>query len=296
MQEIPRTTKKNPKALLVEGGGMRGAFAGGVLSAMCKLYPASNFDILLGVSAGSCSLAYYATEDRRNYQSHRHIPSIWKHELHGHKFISIRNLFRGHTILNQKYLIDDLIFRKYRLNLKKLKKKIRTPFYITVSNLKSLKPEYIRINDKNILPILKAATSLPLATKGRFVFNNSIYSDGGITDPLPIRALIEAGYKDITIILNHSREYFSLPLNKFLTFFSFPFHSNIRHYLRNEHHLKYNDAKSLLLNPPSDVRLQIMDPSESIPVKITSTVQKDIVALFDHGMEIAEKFFKKRIE
>ncbi|HNI27333.1 MAG TPA: patatin-like phospholipase family protein, partial [Leptospiraceae bacterium] len=60
--DLPKAKKKNSTALIVEGGGMRGAFAGGALSAMCKYYPSKNFDLMLGVSAGSCSLAYYATE------------------------------------------------------------------------------------------------------------------------------------------------------------------------------------------------------------------------------------------
>ncbi|MCX7998110.1 MAG: patatin-like phospholipase family protein [Leptospiraceae bacterium] len=57
--ELPKAISKDQKVLIVEGGGMKGAFSGGVLACMCKLFPKENFDLVLGVSAGSCSLAYY---------------------------------------------------------------------------------------------------------------------------------------------------------------------------------------------------------------------------------------------
>jgi predicted patatin/cPLA2 family phospholipase len=291
METIPYTNKKNASALLVEGGGMRGAFAGGVLHAMCELYPAKNFDILLGVSAGSCSLAYYATEDRRNFYSSKSLLDIWRNELHGNQFIALKNIFKGKRILNHNYLIDELFFNKYKLNLDKLKTKIHTPFFITVTNLKNLKPEYIQVNSENIYSILKAATSLPIATRGKIKVEDKIYSDGAISDPIPLKALIEAGYKDITLILNHSRDYFSLPMNKFLATLAFPFHSTIRKFLKKEHHLKYNESKELIRNPPKNITLRIIDPLKYIPVKITTTVQKDIIELFEHGKDLALRFF-----
>ncbi|HMV79062.1 MAG TPA: patatin family protein [Leptospiraceae bacterium] len=292
--DLPKAKKKNSTALIVEGGGMRGAFAGGALSAMCKYYPSKNFDLMLGVSAGSCSLAYYATEDRRSFPSLKKILEIWQNELHGSRFISFKNLLRGSTILNQKYLIDYLIADKHRINIEKFKRKLKIPFYIAVSNLENIKAEYIKVNHENIFQVLKAATALPIATKGRHLLNQIRYSDGGITDPIPIKAVIEAGYKNITLVLNHPRDYFSKPLHRLMAYLSFPFHRSVRKFLKEEHHEKYNEAKRIIQNPPEGVNLEIIDPEKKIPVKITTTRQKDVIALFEHGWERAEKFFKRK--
>ena len=44
--ELPKA-KKGKRALLVEGGGMKGAFAGGVLHSLNCILPAKNFDLVL---------------------------------------------------------------------------------------------------------------------------------------------------------------------------------------------------------------------------------------------------------
>lgn len=293
--EIPKNKKPDAKVLIVEGGGMRGAFAGGALAAMCKIYPVKNFDLVLGVSAGSCSLAYYVTEDRRYFPSLQNIPSIWKNELHGKKFISFWNYLKGSTLLNQKYLIDHIISRKYRVNTEKLKRKISVPFYVVVSNIIDLTPEYVKISSENVFQVLRAATALPIATKGKHKIGEKLYSDGGIIDPIPIEAVVKAGYKNITLILNHSRSYLAKPLNRFLANISFPFHPKVRHYLKEIHHENYNRAKMIINNPPKGVNIEIIDPQESLPVGLTTTHRNHLVNLFDHGWEVAEKFFKEKM-
>ncbi|MBK8399087.1 MAG: patatin-like phospholipase family protein [Leptospiraceae bacterium] len=165
--KLPINNNKSSKVLIVEGGGMRGAFAGGVLSAMCKYYPVDNFDLVIGVSAGSCSLAYYTLEDEKKLISKQTILDIWKNELDGSKFISFLNFLKGKKPLDQKYLIDYLLGEKYKIEGAKFHKKNTVPFYIVVSNLQTLVPNYIRASKDNILQLLKAATSLPIATKGR---------------------------------------------------------------------------------------------------------------------------------
>ena len=40
-------------------------------------------------------------------------------------------------------------------------------------------------------------------------------------DPIPIKAVLAAGYKDITVVLNKSRTHFSEPVGKIVSFFLF---------------------------------------------------------------------------
>ncbi len=289
MNEIPKAKSKKQKILLVEGGGMRGAFSGGALAAMCKYYPAKNFDLALGVSAGSCSLAYYITEDTDKLISKKNILKIWSEELHSHKFISFRELLKLKRIMKREYLVDYIIKEKYKLILETLSKK---PFFITVTNLKTAMPEYIRATKENFFDLLRSAISLPVATKGFNFFDNRFFSDGGIIDPIPLKAVIESGYKDITLVLNHPRDYISEPVSKFLSKLSFPKNPLLQKILQYSHHKEYNEAKHLIQNPPADIKLKIIDPKEKIPVGILTTKKEKIIQLMNHGWSVAEKEFQ----
>ncbi len=293
---LPINQDKTSKVLIVEGGGMRGAFAGGVLSAMCKYYPVDNFDLVIGVSAGSCSLAYYTIEDEREPVSKKSILDIWKNELDGSKFISLFNFLKGKKPLDHKYLIDYLMGEKYKLRTEILHKKTTVPFYIVVSNLHTLLPEYVRASKDNLLQLLKAATSLPIATKGKEWLDQKLYSDGGVMDPIPIKAVIEAGYKDITVVLNKSRMHFSEPVGKIVSYLSFPTLPSVAKFLREKHHLAYNEAKAILNNPPRGVRIKILDPEQKIDIGLTTTNKKSLIQTVNHGWEVAYRMFnaKKR--
>ncbi|MCB1302720.1 MAG: patatin-like phospholipase family protein, partial [Leptospiraceae bacterium] len=89
---LPPAKKKKTRALIVEGGGMRGAFAGGVLAAMNRFYPSVHFDIVVGVSAGSCSAAYYVTEAPNDLESTIRNLNVWRYELSDGRFLSRRRL------------------------------------------------------------------------------------------------------------------------------------------------------------------------------------------------------------
>ncbi|HMV44615.1 MAG TPA: patatin-like phospholipase family protein [Leptospiraceae bacterium] len=288
---LPKNKTKSSRALIVEGGGMRGAFAGGVLSAMCKYYPVDNYDLVVGVSAGSCSLAYYTVEETNELISKQTILDIWKHELNGSKFISLLNYFKGKKPLDHKYLIDYLLAQKYRLKSENLHKNDTVPFYVVVSNLHTLLPEYVRASKDNVLQLLRAATSLPIATRGKEWLDQKLYSDGGVMDPIPIKAVIAAGYKDITVVLNKSRDHLSEPVGKLVSFLSFPTLPKVAEFLREKHHLMYNEAKHIINNPPKGIKIKILDPKENIDVGLTTTNKKSLIETVNHGWEVAYRMF-----
>ena len=60
MNTLPVARGKK-RALLVEGGGMKGAFSGGALHALHSFRHSEEYDLILAISSGACSAAYYAT-------------------------------------------------------------------------------------------------------------------------------------------------------------------------------------------------------------------------------------------
>ena len=60
------------KALVVEGGGMRGIFSAGVLDAFLEM-EFDPFNLYIGVSAGACNLAsHLGGQYQRNYKIYTH--------------------------------------------------------------------------------------------------------------------------------------------------------------------------------------------------------------------------------
>lgn len=290
---LPRAKGKKNRVLIVEGGGMRGAFAGGVLAAMNRWYPSRRFDLVVGVSAGSCSAAYYVTESPNDLEATLKNLNVWRYELSDGRFLARRRLLGKKTVMDQNYLIDHLFGSRYRLKKERLDNPRSTPLFVVVSNLSSGKPEYVRATAENALPLLKAATALPVATKGRSNLGNEMFTDGAVTDPIPVEAVIDAGYKDITVVLNHPRSYITGRTGRLLSFLSFPYNKSMARFVRHEYHIKYNRAKEVINHPPPGVKIRIVDPPMSLPMKIVTTNEQILNQVVDMGLEAGRKAFEK---
>lgn len=285
--------KNKKKALIVEGGGMKGTFAGGALAVMSTIYPARHFDVVVGVSSGSCSAAYYVTHNTKDTSKIFNNLNVWRHELSGKKLIDFLNPLKGKTFLNQEYLIDFLFGEKYPLPIENLDNKKSVPFYIVVSNIKTMLPEYIRVTSKNVLSILKAATAVPIATRGQYTFGDKVYSDGALLDPIPIEPVLKAGYKDITVVLNNPIYHKSSKYGKVLSKLSFPKNKKAEWAMQNYHHIRYNQSMDILNHPPEDVKINVIAPQEKLPASLLVTDSKRLNLSVDMGMEAAKKMFQK---
>ncbi|TGK62712.1 hydrolase [Leptospira wolffii] len=286
--QLPKA-KKGARALLVEGGGMKGAFAGGVLHSLNCTLPAQNFDLILAVSSGACCAAYYATTPNPEPVAGDHTLSIWKYELAGKKLISVLNPIFGRTFLDQKYLIDYLFRKKYRIVTENLGKKGLPELRIAVSNLRSRSIEYRKATKENLFDLLKAATSLPIATKGKYKIDGEYLSDAAILNPLPLEDLIEAGYKDITVVLNSPIEHLSPPLTSVSRFLSFPLDRKLSKIMKISHHTNYNAGRAIASNPPKGVRIYTIGPETKLPVGLITTKESRLIETVELGKEIGRK-------
>ena len=292
--ELPRAKGKK-RALLVEGGGMKGAFSGGALHALHTFRSSEQYDLILAVSSGACSAAYYATTATNDSEQLEKNIRIWREDLTGWKMISPLNPLIGRSFLDQGYLIDYLFGHKYPINRQWLENKRSTPFYIAVTSMERHRVEFVRATPDNLTDLLKAATSLPVATWGQHPMNGEQYSDAAIMNPLPVEDLINAGYKDITVVLNSPLKNLSPPVPRWLAALAFPGHV-MGELMHKNHHVGYNRGRELLSNPPAGVKFHIAAPEVGLAVGLTGTSPKDLNAAVDQGYLIGlEEFqvFKK---
>ena len=131
--------KNNKKALIVEGGGMRGVFAAGVLNAFGSA-GFDTFDIYLGVSAGACNLAsHLAGQNDRNFDI------IERYSISG-RFISLGRFICGGHLMDLDWLWEKTI-SEYRLDMKKIFERLKRQnkeYVIVTTSVETGKASYSR--------------------------------------------------------------------------------------------------------------------------------------------------------
>lgn len=272
---------------------MKGAFAGGVLTTLNTQLPAQNFQLIVAVSSGACSAAYYASTKQPQPERGELLLNIWRWELAGKRLIWIFNPLKRRSLLDQKFLVDHLFAEKYPMERENFGDKDLPEFRIAATNLKTLSVEYVKATSENIFDLLKAATSLPIATKGRHMVDGTLYSDAAILNPLPINDLIESGYKDITVIMNSPLDQVSAPLRAFTRFLAFPVNRKISRLMKELHHFHFNHNRNLASLPPEGVRIRIIAPESELPVGLVTTKQELLSATVELGKQKGWEFIQK---
>lgn len=261
---------------------MKGAFAGGALHALHTYRSSQHYDLILAISSGACSAAYYATTPEKESAALEHNIRIWRQDLTGWKMISPLNPLIGRSFLDQGYLIDYLFTHKYPINRDWLADKRSTPFYIAVTSMKRHSVEFLKATPDNLNDLLKAATSLPVATHGQHPMNGEQYSDAAILNPLPVEELIRAGYTDITVVLNSPLKSFSPPVPRWLAALAFPGHI-MGDLMHRNHHIGYNRGRKIIADPPAGIKFHLAAPDQDLAVGLTGTSTADLNAAVDQG-------------
>jgi predicted patatin/cPLA2 family phospholipase len=190
-------TERSPKrALVVEGGAMRGVFAAGVLSRWSEL-GAHPFDLCIGVSSGAFALcAYLAGVPDAGLQ-------VFKWALCP-EFISFRRFLRGGHLLDIDWLAQRV---RDELNLSEEVARFKAPLYVCVTEVAKGAPHHLLANATNIDALLRATTALPLLYRGFPEVQGMLCTDGGASDAIPLRKALELGATQVVIIRSRPQSY-----------------------------------------------------------------------------------------
>lgn len=191
------------KSLVLEGGGMRGAYTAGALSWLIDNN--IEFDNAYGISTGAVHLCNYLLKDKK---------SLFDFST---KYISDKNAIGTRAILRCKHLVDyDYLFNN--ILIKKtgfsfsLLNNVKANAKIGIYELEECKTIYHKVQNINVNE-LKAACSLPLLGK-TVVYNNKHLLDGGITDMIPIQEAVNDGCNKHLIITTKPKDYVRKPSKK----------------------------------------------------------------------------------
>lgn len=176
-------------ALVLQGGGVRGAYTSGVLDQM--MIENITFDALYGVSAGAKNSQYFI--------SHQ-IGEALKVDLFcisNKKAISFHNLIFEGGIISADYY-NNYIMKEYApLNDEFYKS--TTKFYVGATNIITGEMKYFEKSSSDVRKAVTASCSIPLVQKIAKIDNN-LYLDGGIAEAVPISDALN-NYDKIVVVL-----------------------------------------------------------------------------------------------
>jgi predicted patatin/cPLA2 family phospholipase len=205
------------KALVISGGGSKGAFAGGVAEYLIK-EKKKKYDIFLGTSTGSLMVSHlalgkidtlrdmYTSVNQRTIFSNN--PFVVK-RVDGHKVVSINhlnviwNFIMGRKTFGESKNLRKLIRKKFSEEEFNILKASDKEAIVTVSNITQNQVEYKSVNDYSYLDfcdwIWASCNYVPFMSL--LHKDGCHYADGGLGCLVPIREAINRGAKEVDVII-----------------------------------------------------------------------------------------------
>nr|WP_074598251.1 patatin family protein [Sediminibacillus halophilus] len=267
--------------LVLEGGGMRGAYTAGVLDAFHD--SGITFPFVTGASAGACNATSYVAGQRgRNYKvlveygSHPEYISlkraVMKKELFGMDFIF-------DVLPNQLVPFDFASF--FNSNIR---------FVVSTTDIDTGEPVYhdtFRSNQE-LLTIIRASSSLPFVAPSISVDGRNLM-DGGIVDPIPLQPSIDAGNRKHVVVLTRNKDYMKKPMRlAWLLKRSLKSHPALVSAMQNRHR-RYNDMVKRLERMERNNQVFIIRPKQPLEVGRIERNRSKLDALYQQGYQEAKQ-------
>jgi predicted patatin/cPLA2 family phospholipase len=168
--------KTSPSVLVLEGGGLRGAFVAGALAELEG--NGVQFDHIFATSAGAASAAYVVAGQGASALR------IWRERAHGGQLLSVKHLLLGRRLMDIRGLVN--VFKNEIVLDAERVARSRTALSVAVTNCVTGRAEYLRATAENLFSLLEATMALPVVY-GRVVPIGGVpYIDGGVADAIPL--------------------------------------------------------------------------------------------------------------
>lgn len=184
--------------LVLEGGTMRPIFSAGVMDAL--LEEGIMFPYCIGVSAGACEAASYLSKQfKRNL-------AILVNYRNDPRYLGLRNYFRCKSMFGLDFVFDEIPNKLLPYDLATYQQ-YKGRYLIGVTNAKTGQAEYKDgMHDDEKWSNFRATCAIPLYFPA-IPIDGTLYYDGGISDPIPIRKAITDGNEKNLIILTQPKGY-----------------------------------------------------------------------------------------
>lgn len=267
------------KALIVEGGGMRGIFTAGVLDVFLdeKFDP---FNMYFGVSVGASILSsFLARQNKRHYR-------IFTQIAPSPDFISLKRMLTGGSYMDLDWLWNT-VESSIPLDTNNIDKNLSgKECYIVCTGVETGAPMYLSPMGCEWIEILKASSALPLLYRHFPRISGIPMIDGGITDPLPIKEAYKRGARHVVIIRTRPEGFYkSARLSPLLGSMFFNKYPRLKEKIRS-HVRRYNDSVDFIVNPPADLTITQISPQAPTKTGRSSTQISSLIDDYLCGIEM----------
>ena len=296
------------KALVISGGGSKGAFAGGVAEYLiCEQH--KKYDIYIGTSTGSLLISHLAlgkTQELKALYTSVNQKTIFSNDpfrikkLHGEKVVTINhfhvlwNFIRKRKTFGESYNLRKLIRNNIRESYFKQLQDSDMDLVVTVSNLTLNEIEYKSINDWSYVEfcdwIWASCNYVPFMSL--YEKDNCQYADGGFGCLVPIREAIRRGATEVDVIILDTEvtHYNRLPVKNPFSLISHIFDFTL------EHVEKHNVTIGKLAAKNKGVSLNMFYTPSVLTTNSLIFDQKKMTAWWQEGFEYAAKKFHEQTD
>jgi len=265
--------------IVLEGGGLRGAFTGGVLEYF--LEKELNFDRVIGVSAGACTGASYQSKQKgRNRKVNVEYPA-------DKRYMGLTQLMTTGSYFNMKFIFDEIPNKLAPFDEKAF---FNNPaeFNIVTTSLGSGDRIVLAKSDIANIGVSKAliaSSSIPLLSQPVNI-GGRLFFDGGVSDSIPVRYALSKHEKAV-VILTRPRGYRKGEMGAKLLFkLVFRKHPEFLETLlkRND---EYNKTLDFCEQMEQEGKLFIIAPAPEFSIGRTEKSYEKRLALYNHGYKVS---------
>lgn len=186
-------------ALVVGGGGMRGAYAGGMVHALDDAGFGGCFDVVYGSSAGAFVGAAMVLG---NGHGSGH---IFFEDMACRDFIDPRRLGTGKPMVSLDHLLDHVLVESKPLEWERLRDS-PVPLRVVATAADDLTGHVL--DPRTVAEwrlAMRATASIPLLAGGPVELHGRRWIDGSIAEPLPVLRALADGATHVLALLNRTR-------------------------------------------------------------------------------------------
>ena len=249
---------------------MRAAYTGGVLDAFMDA--GIDFRYVIGVSAGAnAGSDYVAGQRERNHK-------VFVERVADPRYAGFKNLLRERSWFGMRFLFETLPDELAPFIYDDFQDSLRT-LVVGVTDCATGEPAYFQQHGEDarwfVRTVLRASSSLPVLSPPVDIRGRR-YSDGGVSDPIPVDRSIADGHERNVVVLTQNAGYRKEPQSLgAVTSLALARHPGLRHALAVRHE-KYNASLDRLAALEEAGRAFVFRPMKPL---IVGRLERDVQRL-----------------
>ena len=273
--------------LVVEGGGMKGAYSAAILDAF--LEEGIHFDCCIGVSAGAANVAsFVAGQKGRNIR-------FYTEHIHDPGYFGLKSFIKTGNLFGLEYIYGDLTNSdgKDPIDYKAIMESSMDHYAVATDAIRA-KPVYFGKKDlvKDDYKVFMATSAIPAACKPVNI-GNRLYYDGGIASSIPIQKALDEACDKVVVILSMPIDFVKTPEGH-----RHLYKKMCRKYPKiiealDHRHITYMEEKNKVLQLEKENKVFIFAPSQKLNLGTFSMDEEKEQDLYDLGMQ---DFYQKKEE